>query len=392
MSCAFAETIFLTGNDIYGEIPTSIGRMTNLKRFQVSENKLDGTLPSTMRYLKELQILSASNNQLSGSLDTELGLLTRLTFLSLSSNSITGTIPSELGNLQLLNFLSLQSNLLTGTIPDELRFVDGLATLWLSDNDLYGAVPTGICDATTTSAVALDLTIDCDQVTCSCCSECDGIIPPTNGEEDIPVVDDTTTTTTENTDTTSAPLEIPADVPDEETAAPVVQLTEAPSDNVLDGISIENITASVPYPVDINMETPTPPDYTCYNVQVGFGCYLSGWSIDFETVMCNQRDFNLVAVFPYPNVTTATSFVGGQVSMDDALYWSTNCEELECDGAISGGRIFYRNQFPTLTSDDSMVWPFLVGEYLVRIVQADESGIATILAESSSFKVADQCE
>lgn len=349
--------------------------MTNLKRVQLSENRLEGTLPATLRHLKKLEILSASNNQLSGSLHTDLGLLASLTFLSLASNRLTGTIPSELGDLKSLDFLSLQSNLLTGEIPEQLSDLDELATLWLSENDLVGVVPSGVCDATT-SAVALDLSVDCDQVDCSCCSDCFGVTPGANGEE-IEVVDEEDTTGDSASD------------------APVVEQTASPSENVIDGSSPENITSSVPYPVDINMETPNPPDYSCYDVQVGFGCYVTGWAIDFETIMCNQRDFNLIAIFPYPNNGTtaslqAPSFVGTQLPIDEALYWSTNCEQPECDGVVADGTLYYRNQFPDVASPN-MVWPLPVGQYLVRIVQADEVGTATILAESAAFKVDGQC-
>ncbi len=361
----------------------------------MSQNKLQGTLPTTLGRLTELEVLSASDNQLSGSLHTELGQLTNLVFMSLSSNGLTGTLPSELRNLKALDFLSLQSNRLVGSIPDELSDLEELSTLWLSENDFVGSVPTGVCDATT-SAAGLDISVDCDEVDCPCCSDCcyDCGADSDNGEEEIQIEG---ATVTENITSVTNDTSVVAPNNDSGEAPSVNETGANDFDNGTS--SPENFTSSVPYPVDVHMETPNPPDYTCYDIQVGFGCYVKGWSIDFETIMCNQRDFNLITFFPSPNATeagsgTATlqspSLVGNQLPMDEALYWSTNCELQVCDGVVGDGSIYYRNQFPDKQSLD-MVWPLSNGQYVMRIVQSDESGTATILAESATFSVADQC-
>ena len=58
-----------------------------------------------------------SSNELTGEIPSEIGNLTNLTYLHLSVNQLTGSIPSEIGNLTNLIQLQLQYNQLTGEIP-----------------------------------------------------------------------------------------------------------------------------------------------------------------------------------------------------------------------------------------------------------------------------------
>ena len=65
--------------------------------------------------------LYLSYNQLSGEIPAELGDLTSLTWLGLGGNQLTGEIPAELGSLTNLEGLYLQGNQLVGCIPSRLR-------------------------------------------------------------------------------------------------------------------------------------------------------------------------------------------------------------------------------------------------------------------------------
>ena len=68
--------------------------------------------------------LSLYNNELEGELPPELGRLSRLWHLSLGSNDLAGRIPLELGNLSDLRYLNLwPDNQFNGCIPDGFRFV-----------------------------------------------------------------------------------------------------------------------------------------------------------------------------------------------------------------------------------------------------------------------------
>ncbi|KAI8926208.1 hypothetical protein BC831DRAFT_241658 [Entophlyctis helioformis] len=78
---------------------------------------------------------------LTGQLPETLGSLTELIELDLSVNSLTGPIPSWLGNLSKLVKLQLSINQLSGTIPPSLSSLSQLELLSLVDNKLTGSIP-----------------------------------------------------------------------------------------------------------------------------------------------------------------------------------------------------------------------------------------------------------
>ena len=84
-------------------------------------------------------------NQLTGEIPPELGRLSNLTHLDLADNGLTGEIPPELGGLANLQRLYLGGNLLTGCVPDGLRDVpnNDIARLGLPfcSNQLTGEIP-----------------------------------------------------------------------------------------------------------------------------------------------------------------------------------------------------------------------------------------------------------
>ena len=90
--------------------------------------------------------LFLADNQLTGEIPAELAKLSNLTILSLASNQLTGEIPVELAKLSNLSQLSLSSNQLTGEIPTELGNLSNLESLYLSGNPLTGCIPAGLRD------------------------------------------------------------------------------------------------------------------------------------------------------------------------------------------------------------------------------------------------------
>ncbi|KAE8699145.1 hypothetical protein F3Y22_tig00110584pilonHSYRG00024 [Hibiscus syriacus] len=77
----------LAQNNIYGLIPLSIGELSSLKLFDVSENQLNGTFPPSFWQLKNLEVLDIEQNQLEGVVsETHFFNLTRLTTLMASEN------------------------------------------------------------------------------------------------------------------------------------------------------------------------------------------------------------------------------------------------------------------------------------------------------------------
>jgi Leucine-rich repeat (LRR) protein len=99
-----------------GTIPSSIGALTNLAYFGISNTGIFDVIPSETTLLTKLAILGMTDTQLSGSLPNELSKLTNLETLSIANNKFSGTVPS-LANCTRLSFLNLGSNEFQGRLP-----------------------------------------------------------------------------------------------------------------------------------------------------------------------------------------------------------------------------------------------------------------------------------
>ena len=90
------------------------GRVTEI---YLIGNNLSGEIPAALGKLSHLEGLYLARNDLSGSILTELGDLSNLRTLMLFDNDLTGTIPYQLGNLGNLEEIHLGRNQLSGRIP-----------------------------------------------------------------------------------------------------------------------------------------------------------------------------------------------------------------------------------------------------------------------------------
>ena len=72
----------------------------------LDDNQLTGEIPSTIGNLTNLEVLNLRSNQLTGEIPSEIGQLTNLTQLVLIENQLTGDIPSEVCDLVVTNNLS----------------------------------------------------------------------------------------------------------------------------------------------------------------------------------------------------------------------------------------------------------------------------------------------
>ena len=78
---------------------------------------------------------------MTGEIPSTLGGLTQLTYLNLYGNALTGPIPDGMGDLVKLQWLFLGRNALTGEIPAALGKLQSLRKLYLDRMDLEGCVP-----------------------------------------------------------------------------------------------------------------------------------------------------------------------------------------------------------------------------------------------------------
>ena len=135
------ERLHLAANDLSGDIPPELGGLSNLERLHLNINALSGEIPPELGGLSNLERLHLNINALSGEIPPELGRLSNLEGLYLSSNALSGDIPPELGVLSNLERLSLRANDLSGDIPPELGRLSNLEGLYLDENDLSGDIP-----------------------------------------------------------------------------------------------------------------------------------------------------------------------------------------------------------------------------------------------------------
>jgi hypothetical protein len=85
--------------EITGPIPSSLGKLRQLKKLILNRNKLSGSIPPSLKNLHNLQELYLSESELSGSIPDIFGGLQNLSVLDLFSNRLTGQVPFLCGHL-----------------------------------------------------------------------------------------------------------------------------------------------------------------------------------------------------------------------------------------------------------------------------------------------------
>lgn len=141
MELSDLHDLWLSSNQLSGEIPPGIGQMTGLRQLILQTNQLSGEIPPEIGRLKNLETLLLNVNQLSGEIPPEIAQLRSLQRLMLHQNQLTGSIPREIGLMDSLQVLRLHTNRLTGEIPAEVGQMVSLESLDVSDNDLIDEIP-----------------------------------------------------------------------------------------------------------------------------------------------------------------------------------------------------------------------------------------------------------
>lgn len=152
---SYLSWLILQSNYLVGEIPSSLGNLTNLTFLELVAS-LSGDLPSSLGNLANLNTLRIGLTNIDGPIPPELGNLDKLAQLSLNSNKLTGSIPSELGSLESLKGLGLSDNQLEGSIPAAIGDLSNLEVLHLGQNKLSGEVPVSLLQLTKLINIFLD--------------------------------------------------------------------------------------------------------------------------------------------------------------------------------------------------------------------------------------------
>ena len=131
----------LSDSDLYGSVPTSIGNLVELTKLYVENSRLQYTIPTEVGRLTQLKSLSFSNNYLSGEVPSEIGYLLSLTSIYLSDNLFDGQIPPSIGNLQSVQYFTMADNYLTGILPETIGALWSLIVFSISKNLIMGTIP-----------------------------------------------------------------------------------------------------------------------------------------------------------------------------------------------------------------------------------------------------------
>ncbi|KAF8037517.1 hypothetical protein BT93_B0420 [Corymbia citriodora subsp. variegata] len=138
------KSLSLWTTNFSGSLPTSLGNLAFLSKFDISQSNLSRNIPSSIGNLTQLIMLNFQDNKLSGEIPSSVGKLVQLSYLYLGMNLLSGEIPNSLIKLTNLTSLDLHGNQLTGQIPTEITGLTRLAHLDLSFNKLTGPITESI--------------------------------------------------------------------------------------------------------------------------------------------------------------------------------------------------------------------------------------------------------
>ena len=141
-------TLDLSLNQLEGEVPSTLANATNLMFLNLGGgNTFSGPILDLLRSCNALQELRLGNNQFSGSLpDYPPGQWPALTVFDLNSNKYSGVLPPNLSYLSAVHDLNLSSNQFTGPVPTQWGTWQSLRVVYLNDNRLTGPLPAELTD------------------------------------------------------------------------------------------------------------------------------------------------------------------------------------------------------------------------------------------------------
>ncbi|KAJ6749793.1 hypothetical protein OIU85_000427 [Salix viminalis] len=138
------KSLNLSNNLLVGWIPDEFQGLEKLEDFQISSNKLNGSIPSWMGNLTNLRVFTAYENELGGEIPNNLGSVSELKVLNLHSNMLEGPIPKSIFAMGKLEVLILTMNRFSGELPESVGNCRGLSNIRIGNNDLVGAIPKAI--------------------------------------------------------------------------------------------------------------------------------------------------------------------------------------------------------------------------------------------------------
>ncbi|CAN1834938.1 Receptor-like protein 6 [Linum perenne] len=130
-----------SSNKFNGTIPLSYDKFQDLVYLYLSNNNLGGQIPPSLFSLPNLSKLALSSNQLEGQLEEFHNFSSQLAEIDLSHNKLQGHLPMSIFNISNLEYFSVASNDFSGRINLlDITNIENLLLLDLSDNHFQVSV------------------------------------------------------------------------------------------------------------------------------------------------------------------------------------------------------------------------------------------------------------
>lgn len=107
---------------------------SNLTSIDLSGKNLAGTIPTSIGNLLHLQNLSLASNSLTGPIPNSMSAMHKLAHLDLSSNQLNGTVPEFISEFKDLKILNLEKNKFRGILPFNESFISKLVVFKIGWN------------------------------------------------------------------------------------------------------------------------------------------------------------------------------------------------------------------------------------------------------------------
>ncbi|GLU15269.1 hypothetical protein SLE2022_317730 [Rubroshorea leprosula] len=136
----FTKQLFISRNNLNGEIPSSYCNLTSLRVLDLAYNSLGGEIPECLGNLSNLIFLDLRMNKFHGRIPNSFVNNSELRTLTLNGNQLEGILPRSLVNCSNLEILDVGNNNLNDTFPHWLGVLPSLKVLILRSNGFHGAI------------------------------------------------------------------------------------------------------------------------------------------------------------------------------------------------------------------------------------------------------------
>ncbi|KAL7540796.1 hypothetical protein ACHAXR_010384, partial [Thalassiosira sp. AJA248-18] len=135
------HTMLLDNNYLHGGFPDTFENNEMLGTIFLDHNRMNSTFPSVFSTLKNLEWLDVKNNQFNGTLPDDISNLKSLRIINVNNNNMSGHLPDAWDETNLIEDVEVSGNNFTGTLPPSLGGVKFLKDFAASRNKLTGTIP-----------------------------------------------------------------------------------------------------------------------------------------------------------------------------------------------------------------------------------------------------------